>query len=274
RQMTNEVQTDSSSPTNMSVMAFNNLTSSTTSEILIPNSIYVGGIDFKTDENELRKLFAQYGSVKDVRIVTDRTGASKGYGFITFETQEDAQKILQETKILNYKGRKLDVGPARRKHQIRQRRSSVVPEASAMYITTSSGCPYIYDNGVGYSHTPEAVSVPQPWPSHAVSGSPVTVAQLVYQSPTYHYQVFKKDFRSLVFLPAMQFYLQHSLRSAPTQCLPTQLQWSVPQSPPASSPSFLYLQPSEVVYQPVGITLEGVCISPPLLVEAAFPAVF
>ncbi|XP_053926529.1 protein boule-like [Cuculus canorus] len=231
-EMTNEVQTDSSSPTNMSLMAFNNLTSSTTSEILIPNSVYVGGIDFKTDENELRKLFTQYGSVKDVRIVTDRTGASKGYGFITFETQEDAQKILQETKILNYKGRKLDVRPARRKPQIRQQSSSVMPEASTRNLTTSSECPYIYHNGVAYFYTPEVATVPQPWPSRAVSGSPVTVAQLVYQSPTYHYQ-------------------------APTQCLPTQLQWSVPQSPPASSPSFLYLQPSEVVYQPVGITQEG-----------------
>lgn len=43
---------------------------------------------------------------------------------------------------------------------------------------------------------------------------------------------------------------------------------------PASSPSFLYLQPSEVIYQPIGITQESGCIPPPLLVEAAVPEVF
>lgn len=33
-----------------------------------------------------------------------------------------------------------------------------------MYLTTSSGYPYIYHNGVAYFHTPEVASVQQPWP--------------------------------------------------------------------------------------------------------------
>lgn len=33
-----------------------------------------------------------------------------------------------------------------------------------MYLTTSSGYPYIYHNGVAYFHTSEVASVPQPWP--------------------------------------------------------------------------------------------------------------
>ncbi|XP_010121884.1 PREDICTED: protein boule-like, partial [Chlamydotis macqueenii] len=81
--------------------------------------------------------------------------------------------------------------------------------------------------------------------SRSVSSSPVMVAQPVYQSPTYHYQ-------------------------APTHCSPSQWQWSVPQSP-ASSPPVLYLQPSEVIYQPIGIPQENGCVPPPLLVEAAVP---
>ncbi|XP_069716793.1 protein boule-like [Phaenicophaeus curvirostris] len=238
----------SSSPTSMSPVSFINLTSSPKLGTVTPNSIFVGGIDFKTDENELRDFFAQYGSVKDVKIVSDRTGVSKGYGFITFETHEDAQKILQESKKLNYKNKKLNIAPAVRKQRIRNSRSSLIPGAGTMYLTTSSGHPYVYHNGVAYFHTSEATSVPQPWTCHAVSSSPVIVAQPVYQSPTYHYQ-------------------------APTQCLPTQLQWPVPQPPPSSSSSFLYLQPSEVVYQPVGITQEGACVSP-LLVEAGVPELY
>ncbi|KAM6129310.1 protein boule-like [Pterocles gutturalis] len=247
---TNQMQAESlsSSPNTVSPVPLNNLASAPRLGTVTPNRIFVGGIDFKTNEGDLRKFFAQYGSVKEVKIVNDRAGVSKGYGFITFETQEDAQKILQEAKKLNYKDKKLNIGPAVRKQPIRSPRSAVLSEAGTMYLTTSSGYPYIYHNGVAYFHTSEVASVPQLWPSRTVSSPPMMVAQPVYQSPTYHYQ-------------------------APTQCFPSQWQWSVPQSP-ASSPSFLYLQPSEVIYQPVGITQESGCIPPPLLVEAAVPELY
>ncbi|KAM9284701.1 LOW QUALITY PROTEIN: protein boule-like [Cariama cristata] len=235
-------------PNTVSPVPLNNLTSAPGFGTVIPNRVFVGGIDFQTNENDLRKFFARYGSVKEVKIVNDGTGVSKGYGFITFETDEDAQKILQRGKKLNYKDKKLSIGPAVRKQQIRRPCSAVIPEAGTMYLTTSSGYPYVYCNGVAYFHTPEVASVLQPWPSCSVSSSPVVVAQPVYQSPTYHYQ-------------------------SPTQCLPRQWQWSVPQSP-ASSPSFLCLQPSEVIYQPMGITQGSGCITPPVLVEAAVPELY
>ncbi|NWW88004.1 BOLL protein, partial [Rhynochetos jubatus] len=248
-QATNQMQMESlsSSPNTVSPVPLNSLSSSPRFGTVTPNRIFVGGIDFKTNESDLRKFFAQYGSVKEVKIVNDRAGVSKGYGFVTFETQEDAQRILQEAKKLNYKDKKLNIGPAVRKQQMRTSRSAVIPDAGTMYLTTSSGYPYIYHNGVAYFHTSEAASVPQPWPSRTVSSSPVMVAQPVYQSPTLHYQ-------------------------APTQCLPSQWQWSVPQSP--ASPSLLCLQPSEVIYQPVGITQESGCVPVPLLVEAAVPELY
>ncbi|NWX12640.1 BOLL protein, partial [Aegotheles bennettii] len=203
-QTTKQMQTEPSFPNTVSPVGLNNLTSAPRFGTVTPNCIFVGGIDFKTNENDLRKFFAQYGSVKEVKIVNDRAGVSKRYGFITFETVEDAQKILQEAKKLDYKDMKLNIGPAIRKEQIRSPRSTVIPEAGTMYLTTSSGCPYIYHNGVAYFSTPEVASVPQPWPLCSVSSSPMVVAQPVYQSPVYCYQ-------------------------APTQCLPSQWQWSVPQ---------------------------------------------
>ncbi|XP_015723560.1 protein boule-like isoform X3 [Coturnix japonica] len=193
----NEAQTESlpSSPNAVSPVPLNNPTGAPRFGTVTPNRIFVGGIDFKTNENDLRKFFAQYGCVREVKIVNDRAGISKGYGFITFETQEDAQKILQEAKKLNYKDKKLNIGPAIRKQQTRIPRSNVIQEGGTMYLTTSSGYPYIYHNGVAYFHTPEVASVQQPWPSRSVSSSPMMVTQPVYQPPTYHYQ-------------------------APTQCLP------------------------------------------------------
>ncbi|NXK91335.1 BOLL protein, partial [Formicarius rufipectus] len=248
-QATDQRQTEPlpSCPNAVSPVQLNNLIGSPRFGTVTPNRVFVGGIDFKTNESDLKKFFAQYGSVREVKIINDRAGVSKGYGFVTFETQEEAQKILQDAKKLNYKDKKLNIGPAIRKQQLRSP-NALSPEAGTMYLTTSSGYPYVYHNGVAYFPTSEVSPVQQPWPSRSVSSSPVMVAPPVYQSPTYHYQ-------------------------APTQCVSNQWQWSVLQSP-TSSPPLLYLQPSEVFYQPVGITQEGGCISPPLLMEPAVPELY
>ncbi|XP_074857373.1 protein boule-like isoform X4 [Carettochelys insculpta] len=134
-QTTNQTQTESLSPSpnTVSPVPLNNPTSAPRFGTVIPNRIFVGGIDFKTNENDLRKFFAQYGCVKEVKIVNDRAGVSKGYGFITFETQEDAQKILQEAEKLNYKDKKLNIGPAIRKQQSRSISSSPVMVAQPVY---------------------------------------------------------------------------------------------------------------------------------------------
>nr|XP_023970008.1 protein boule-like isoform X2 [Chrysemys picta bellii] len=79
-QTTNQTQTESLSPSpnTVSPVPLNNPTSAPRFGTVIPNRIFVGGIDFKTNENDLRKFFAQYGCVKEVKIVNDRAGVSKG----------------------------------------------------------------------------------------------------------------------------------------------------------------------------------------------------
>ena len=87
---------------------------------LIPNRIFVGGIaaNEQQNEQELKQFFSAYGAVKDCKIIADRAGVSKGYGFVTFETQEDAEKIIKkEADNLIFKDRKLNIGPAIRKQQ-------------------------------------------------------------------------------------------------------------------------------------------------------------
>ncbi|OXB75007.1 UNVERIFIED_CONTAM: hypothetical protein H355_011663 [Colinus virginianus] len=62
---------------------------------IMPNTVFVGGIDIRMNEAEIRSYFEQYGTVKEVKIITDRTGVSKGYGFVSFLDNVDVQKIVE-----------------------------------------------------------------------------------------------------------------------------------------------------------------------------------
>ncbi|KAI2528507.1 deleted in azoospermia like, partial [Homo sapiens] len=83
---------------------------------IMPNTVFVGGIDVRMDETEIRSFFARYGSVKEVKIITDRTGVSKGYGFVSFFNDVDVQKIVESQ--INFHGKKLKLGPAIRKQNL------------------------------------------------------------------------------------------------------------------------------------------------------------
>ena len=46
-------------------------------------NIYVGNLSYRATEQELRDLFAPYGSVSNASIITERgSGRSKGFGFV------------------------------------------------------------------------------------------------------------------------------------------------------------------------------------------------
>lgn len=114
---------------------------------LIPNRIFVGGIAANQNEQELKQFFSAYGAVKDCKIIADRAGVSKGYGFVTFETQEDAEKIIKkEADNLIFKDRKLNIGPAIRKQQAFPKlfEQSMAPGT----VFFSNGVPYTYQNGM------------------------------------------------------------------------------------------------------------------------------
>jgi RNA recognition motif-containing protein len=51
-----------------------------------------------TTESELCRVFSAYGNVKSTKIIVDRAGVSKGYGFVTFETEQEAQRLQTEVK--------------------------------------------------------------------------------------------------------------------------------------------------------------------------------
>ncbi|XP_063042106.1 deleted in azoospermia-like isoform X2 [Engraulis encrasicolus] len=77
---------------------------------MTPNTLFVGGIDTKVDENEIKDFFARYGPIKEVKIITYRGGICKGYGFVYFNEDVDIQTIVDQQ--ISFKGRKLKLGPA------------------------------------------------------------------------------------------------------------------------------------------------------------------
>lgn len=57
--------------------------------------LYIGNLSYSTTEEELRQLFAQFGELESAIVITDRiTGRSKGFGFVEFKTEADAEKAL------------------------------------------------------------------------------------------------------------------------------------------------------------------------------------
>ncbi|TSO05455.1 MAGUK p55 subfamily member 6 [Bagarius yarrelli] len=77
---------------------------------MTPNTLFVGGIDMKVEENEIRDFFARFGAVKEVKIITYRGGICKGYGFVYFSEDVDIQTIAEQQ--VTFKGKKLKLGPA------------------------------------------------------------------------------------------------------------------------------------------------------------------
>ena len=83
-------------------------------------NIYVGNLDFKVDENDLRDVFEEYGSVNDVKIITDRyNGRSKGFGFVTMDNAEESKKAISDLNGATYENREMVVNEARGRSETR-----------------------------------------------------------------------------------------------------------------------------------------------------------
>ncbi|HXY08510.1 MAG TPA: RNA-binding protein [Terriglobales bacterium] len=79
-------------------------------------NIFVGNLDFNVSEDELRNLFATYGQVDRVSIVTDRdTGRSRGFGFVEMANPEEGEKAIAALNGTQLAGRTLNVNEARPK---------------------------------------------------------------------------------------------------------------------------------------------------------------
>ncbi|XWS60440.1 hypothetical protein CRYUN_Cryun07bG0036700 [Craigia yunnanensis] len=77
------------------------------------SKLFVGGISYQTDDQSLKEAFSKYGEVIEARVIVDReTGRSRGFGFVTYTSNEDASSALQALDGQDLHGRQVRVNYA------------------------------------------------------------------------------------------------------------------------------------------------------------------
>lgn len=80
-----------------------------------PNKLYIGNLPFSTGEEDLRQLCGQFGEVVDVKLITDFNGRSKGFAFVEFSNQDEANAAIEGLNEKEIDGRTIFVKVARPK---------------------------------------------------------------------------------------------------------------------------------------------------------------
>ena len=81
---------------------------------IMSTKLYVGNLSFDTNDADLRSAFAACGNVTDVAVVQDKmTGRSRGFGFVTMSSAEEAQAAIAQFHGKDFDGRNLTVNEAR-----------------------------------------------------------------------------------------------------------------------------------------------------------------
>jgi hypothetical protein len=129
--------------------------------------LFVGNLAFQTTEEDLRSAFEAHGSVVEAKIITDReTGRSRGFGFLTMGTGEEAQRAIEAMNGVLIDGRALRVNEAEEK---RPRAGggggglatvrAAVAVASAMIVEAAALATIAVDPAVAGATTAAAVDV-------------------------------------------------------------------------------------------------------------------
>lgn len=88
-------------------------------------NIFVAGLNYKISEDELGDLFAEYGEITSVKLVTEReTGRSKGYGFVEMVDEEAGKKAIEALNGVEIDGRAIAVSVARPREDAPRRNNS------------------------------------------------------------------------------------------------------------------------------------------------------
>jgi RNA recognition motif-containing protein/exosome complex RNA-binding protein Csl4 len=94
--------------------------------------LFVGGLSFEVEDDELRAKFAEHGKITDFALMRDDTGKSRGFGFITFENKGMADAAISALDGLRLKGRKIGVRDADAPKEDKPRRKD--PEGAKLYV--------------------------------------------------------------------------------------------------------------------------------------------
>lgn len=78
------------------------------------NKLFIGGLSWDTTEESLKEFFASAGTVEEASIIFDRvTNRSKGFGFVTMSSEEEAKAAIEKLDGQELDGRTIKVDYAR-----------------------------------------------------------------------------------------------------------------------------------------------------------------
>lgn len=77
------------------------------------SKLFIGGLAWHTEEMTLRQKFEEFGAVEEAVVVKDRdTGRSRGFGFVRYTQEADAQKAIAAMNNVEFDGRTIRVDKA------------------------------------------------------------------------------------------------------------------------------------------------------------------
>ncbi|KAG9129441.1 hypothetical protein Leryth_026946 [Lithospermum erythrorhizon] len=84
--------------------------------IIRTKKIFVGGIPLSLTEDDLRDYFSSYGNIVEHQIMIDRnTGRPRGFGFVTFETEDSVERIFSDGRMHELDGKRVEIKRAQPK---------------------------------------------------------------------------------------------------------------------------------------------------------------
>ncbi|XP_009775186.1 polyadenylate-binding protein 2-like [Nicotiana sylvestris] len=84
-------------------------------------NLYIKNLDDTIDDDKLKELFSEFGTVTSCKVMRDPSGISRGSGFVAFSTPEEASKALSEMNGKMIVSKPLYVAFAQRKEERRAR---------------------------------------------------------------------------------------------------------------------------------------------------------
>ncbi|XP_002163170.2 protein boule [Hydra vulgaris] len=198
-------------------------------DVEIPNRIFVKGFSKETTEDDLINFFEIYGIVIEANIIRDKQGLSKGYGFVTFDSQTIAESVKLEGTV-PFKDREVVIGHAK-----------IRPIKFKNLEQYNSGCWYVQQQQPAY-YSPDGVNF--------------YLVQQQQAPPQYQQPVSFVTSPSQPLYPAEQYYTQQYSPPVPypstawyTQQVPIQPTTAAPSS--ATAQIIQNVTPQQVFTQPI-----------------------
>jgi cold-inducible RNA-binding protein len=75
--------------------------------------LFVAGLPFDMDDEELKEIFDAYGEVRSATVVLDKeSGKSRGFGFVVMQNAEEGENTIKRLDGASLEGRTMSVKPA------------------------------------------------------------------------------------------------------------------------------------------------------------------